>query len=517
MAYKTLRFIFGDQLNASHSWYKEPHQQQYLYVIAELKQETDYVKHHIQKVAAFFSAMENFATALKNANLNVLHLTLDDTQNDRSLNALLMRLSNQYQCQQIQYQYPDEYRLQQQMKQLEINSNINVVGTDTEHFLLPFSEISQHFKKDKHVKMEFFYRMMRKRFAILMEGDSPLGKQWNFDQDNRNKLKKTDLAKIPKAKTFNNSLDEVVKRIKQHKVTTFGHCPEQLLWPTNRNQAKQLFAYFCKHLLPLFGQFQDAMTCQSSEQWSLYHSRISFALNTKMLHPMNIINLVIAEFKARPDEISLAQVEGYIRQILGWREYVRGVYWQNMPDYASKNELDASRSLPDYFWQGKTKMNCMKHAIEQSLETAYTHHIQRLMITGNFCLLTAMQPSEVDNWYLGIYIDAIEWVEMPNTRGMSQFADGGLIATKPYAASGNYINKMSDYCKDCHYNVKEKSEDTACPFNSLYWHFMDKHEQRLSRNPRIGMVYKNWHKQEPAQRQATLKRAKWCLDNVEKL
>lgn len=517
MKYKTLRFIFGDQLNPNHSWYKEQQQDDILYVIAELKQETGYVKHHIQKVVAFFSAMENFANALKSAKLNVLHLTLDDTQNDKTLYDLLERLAQRYHCNKIEYQYPDEYRLQKQMDNLKQNSTIKVKGTDTEHFLLPFKDIPKHFKKDKHIKMEFFYRMMRKRFDILMEGDSPKGGQWNYDQANRNKLKKADLEKIPQAKVFQNSIQNIVTRIESHDVKTFGHCSDTLLWPTSRNQAKQLLDYFCAYLLPLFGQFQDSMTCNSSEQWSLYHSRISFALNTKMIHPMQVINQVLKEFESRPNDINLAQVEGFIRQILGWREYVRGVYWQNMPDYAVKNELNASRSLPDYFWHGKTNMNCMKHAISQSLDTAYAHHIQRLMITGNFCLLTEMDPAQVDSWYLGIYIDAIEWVEMPNTRGMSQFADGGLIATKPYAASGNYINKMSDYCKDCHYNVKEKTEDSACPFNSLYWHFMDKHEERLSRNPRIGMVYKNWQKQAPEQRQATLDRAKWCIDNIESL
>lgn len=229
---------------------------------------------------------------------------------------------------------------------------------------------------------------------------------------------------------------------------------------------------------------------------------------------MQVVNQVLEEFKSRPNDIDIAQVEGFIRQIIGWREFVRGIYWQNMPDYADKNHFSANNTLPDYFWHAKTKMNCMHHAIKQSLETAYAHHIQRLMITGNFCLLTAIDPKQVDEWYLGIYIDAIEWVEMPNTRGMSQFADGGIIATKPYAASGNYINKMSDYCKSCHYNVKQKSEDSACPFNSLYWQFMLRHEQQLANNPRIGMIYKNWHKQDKHQQQAILKRAKWCLDNL---
>ncbi len=515
--YKTLRFIFGDQLNASHSWFKEKNQTQYLYVIAELKQETDYVKHHIQKVVAFFAAMENFAVALKQAHLNVLHLTLDDTQNDACITSLLTRLAKQYQCQQIQYQYPDEYRLQQQMRQFKSSSSLKISGCDSEHFLLPYADISNHFTKDKHVKMEFFYRMMRKRFNILMQDNAPQGGQWNFDQDNRNKLKKTDLAAIPEPKIFTNNIEAILQRIKKHHVITFGDCSATLLWPTSRAQAKQLLAYFCTYLLPCFGQFQDAMTCQSPHQWSLYHSRLAFALNTKMLHPMQVIKQVLAEFAARPEQINLAQVEGFIRQILGWREYVRGIYWQNMPDYATKNELGASRSLPDYFWHGKTKMNCMQQAITQSLETAYAHHIQRLMITGNFCLLTGIAPDHVDNWYLGIYIDAIEWVEMPNTRGMSQFADGGLIATKPYAASGNYINKMSDYCKSCHYKVQQKTQVTACPFNSLYWQFMHSHQARLTHNPRIGMVYKNWQKQDPAQQQAILNRAQWCLDNIETL
>lgn len=514
--YSTLRFIFGDQLNASHSWFKEKSQSDTLYVIAELKQETDYVKHHMQKVVAFFAAMENFAKALTKANLNCLHLTLDDTQNDASLTELLTRLAKHYQCHNIEYQYPDEYRLKQQLADFAKQSEFNVNAVDSEHFLLPFNDIDQHFKPNKPVKMEFFYRAMRKRFTILMDDDNqPRGGKWNFDQQNRNKLKPSDLKEIPAPLCFAHNVSHILKRIEKHQVNTFGECSETLIWPTTRAEAKQLLDFFCDHLLVHFGQFQDAMTCQSAHQWSLYHSRLSFALNTKMLHPMQVIKRVLTSFEKQ--QIDIAQVEGFIRQILGWREYVRGIYWQNMPDYASKNALNAKRALPDYFWHGKTNMNCMHHAITQSLQTAYAHHIQRLMITGNFCLLTAIEPSEVDAWYLGIYIDAIEWVEMPNTRGMSQFADGGLIATKPYAASGNYINKMSDYCKHCSYNIKEKATDDACPFNSLYWHFMLEHEQQLSQNPRIGMIYNNWYKQDESVQQATLKRASWCLDNLEKL
>jgi len=275
--------------------------------------------------------------------------------------------------------------------------------------------------------------------------------------------------------------------------------------------------YFCEHCLINFGRFQDAMTDQSDHRWSLYHSRLSFALNSKILHPYQVIQKAIDAYQDSQGRISLAQIEGFVRQILGWREYVRGVYWANMPAYSRKNTLAAQGALPDYFWTGDTKMNCMQQAIGQSLDYAYAHHIQRLMIIGNFCLLTGINPDEVDAWYLGVYIDAIEWVEMPNTRGMSQFADDGIVATKPYTAGGNYINKMSDYCKNCHYKIKEKTGEQACPFNSLYWRFMTTHRKRLEKNPRIGMVYRNWDKQNTSVQQATLEQAEYFIDNIEQL
>ena len=259
------------------------------------------------------------------------------------------------------------------------------------------------------------------------------------------------------------------------------------------------------------------MTANSEHAWSLYHSRLSFAMNAKILSPMQVINRAIIEFESRPEDISLAQIEGFIRQIIGWREYVRGMYWANMPEYSRLNSLEAKRDLPAYFWSGDTKMNCMKQSIRQSLDTAYAHHIQRLMVIGNFCLLTGINPDQVDEWYLGVYIDAIEWVEMPNTRGMSQFADGGLIASKPYTASGAYINRMSDYCSSCQYSVKEKIGESACPFNSLYWHFMNRHHDRFSKNPRIGMVYRNFEKMDNELREETIRRGEWVLNNLNSL
>ena len=514
--FNTLRLILGDQLNPAHSWYKDK-KTNTLYVIAELKQETSYVKHHIQKICAFFCAMENFATALNQAGFNVLHLTLNETCNDEDLPALLTRIAAQHQCNTIEYQYPDEYRLKNQLAHFANTSPLTVSSVDSEHFLLPFEEIKHRFIKDKHITMEHFYRAMRKQFNILMDSNKPHGGKWNFDSNNRNKFSAADLAQIPPPKLFNNDVSAIIARLNKHNVSYFGKAAEQLPWPTTRKQAISCLDYFCLYLLPHFGQFQDAMTEQSKHNSSLYHSRLSFALNAKLIHPLYVIKRVIAQYEQRPNDISIAQVEGFVRQILGWREYVRAIYWINMPDYATKNQLKAKNTLPPYFWHAKTKMNCMHHALCESLTTAYAHHIQRLMVIGNFCLLTAINPDDVDAWYLGVYIDAIEWVEMPNTRGMSQFADDGIIATKPYAASGNYINKMSDYCKNCHYKVKQKVGDDACPFNSLYWHFMHTHRAKLEKNPRIGMVYKNWDKQENTLQQSTLQQATYYLNNLESL
>ena len=512
--YHSLRLILGDQLNASHSWYRAQ-DDGVLYLIAELHQEASYVRHHVQKVCAFFAAIESFANALKAAGHQVKHLTLDDTASFTDLNALITALCAEHSIEQFEYQQPDEYRLAEQLKTLELG--IPLSCWDSEHFLLQQEELTSYIKVGKHNRMESFYRKLRKRFDILMDGPEPLGERWNFDGENRNKLKAADLEKIPQPLLFSNPVSSYLERIQRHNIDTLGSATEELLWPVNRQQSLQLLDFFCEHCLPNFGRFQDAMTKHGESRWSLYHSRISFALNSKILHPMQVIDAAIKRFEEPGSGVDLAQVEGFVRQILGWREYVRAVYWVNMPDYGERNTFEANRDLPEYFWNGETKMACMKQAIDQSLEYAYAHHIQRLMVTGNFAMLAGIDPDQVDNWYLGIYIDAIEWVEMPNTRGMSQFADGGLIATKPYAASGSYINKMSDYCKDCHYSVKERFTEDACPFNSLYWHFMQRHSERFSRNPRTAMAYRTWDKMDIEVKQALLERADYCLSNLDQL
>jgi deoxyribodipyrimidine photolyase-related protein len=512
--YHRLRLILGDQLNASHSWYKEQ-DDGVLYVIAELHQEASYVRHHIQKLCAFFAAMEGFAQALTAAGHQVLHLTLDDTADCADLNALIAALCAEHHIEYFDYQQPDEYRLAEQLKKLALGIPVHCYSS--EHFLLTQAELASYIKAGQHNRMESFYRKLRKRFDILMDGDQPLGERWNFDGENRNKLKAADLAQIPQPLRFANPVGSYLERIQRHQIDTLGSPTETLLWPVNRQQSLQLLDFFCQHCLPNFGRFQDAMTQHGESRWSLYHARISFALNSKMLHPMQVIHAALKRFNTADGAVDLAQVEGFIRQILGWREYVRAVYWVNMPDYGQRNSLEAKRDLPDYFWHGDTKMACMKQTIDQSLEYAYAHHIQRLMVTGNFAMLAGVDPDQVDQWYLGIYIDAIEWVELPNTRGMSQFADGGLIATKPYAASGSYINKMSDYCTGCHYRVKERFTEDACPFNSLYWHFLQRHSARFANNPRTALAYRSWAKMDPEVQQALLVRADYYLSHLNQL
>ncbi|MDH3222031.1 MAG: cryptochrome/photolyase family protein [Gammaproteobacteria bacterium] len=512
---KTLRLVLGDQLNLGHSWF-ETRDHDVLYLIAELPQEAVYVRHHVQKLCAFFAAMAEFARTLEKRGHHVLYLTLD-TNKYNDLGELIKAVCVDCAAQYFEYQHPDEHRLQQQLGALGLPQSITVKACDSEHFLLGRDELGDHVKASRHNRMETFYRRMRQRCDLLMDGDEPAGGQWNYDSENRNKLKQQDLEQIPEPLLFDNDVGDILQRLDRNGVETFGKRVESLPWPVSRAQGLELLGYFCEHGLPRFGRFQDAMTCRHPHRWSLYHSRLSFALNSKMLSPLEVMQAAIEKYETSSDAVSLAQIEGFVRQILGWREYVRAVYWVNMPAYAELNALQAGRNLPGFFWDGRTGMNCMRHAIGQSLEHAYAHHIQRLMITGNFCLLAGIDPDQVDAWYLGVYVDAIEWVEMPNTRGMSQFADGGLVATKPYSAGANYINRMSDYCRHCAYDYRDKTSQKGCPFNSLYWDFMVRHRDRFGANPRIGMIYRNWDRQSAAQRDATLQRAEWCLQHLPEL
>lgn len=508
---KTLRLLLGDQLNASHSWYKEK-SSDVTYLLMEMRQETDYVQHHIQKVLGFFAAMRAFAEALRAAGHQVIYIKLDDKKNKQGLEENIQAVFEEGDFTHFEYQLPDEYRLDQQLKSIgEILPNVSAI--DTEHFLTHRSFLADFFNGKKTYLMESFYRAMRKEYDILMNDKEPEGGKWNYDKENRNSIPKEDL--LQEQPLFVNDLTELAKMLEEQGIQTIGSVEaKHYIWPINRKQARQVLQHFVKVLLPKFGLYQDAM---HTDDPFLYHARLSFALNTKMLHPLEVLQAVEKAYYENPELNTLPQVEGFIRQILGWREYMRGVYWAKMPDYATLNFFGHERKLPAYFWTGDTKMNCIKHAVDQSLQHAYAHHIQRLMVTGNFLLLAGIDPAEVDAWYLGIYIDAIEWVEITNTRGMSQFADGGIVGTKPYVSSANYIDKMSNYCSGCKYDKKKKYGKDACPFNSLYWHFYDRNEDKLAKNPRIGMMYRTWEKMQPEEKQKILRQAEEYLSNIETL
>jgi deoxyribodipyrimidine photolyase-related protein len=509
---KTLRLILGDQLNSNHSWFqKVDHSVDYVFM--EIRSETDYVMHHIQKVIGFFAAMREFSKELKVNGHRVIYFQLNDTNNKQSFESNLNALLTEGNYTKFEYQEPDEYRVDEHLKNFCASLSIPFECVSSEHFLSERHFLSQFFEGKKTYLMESFYRQMRKNHSILMEGANPVGGKWNFDADNRKKIPANHVVSLPLL--LSNDTSEIEIELQKANVKTIGNVnSKQFLWPINRSQSLELLDFFVEHCLPFFGTFQDAM---QQNQWSIYHSRLSFSMNTKMISPREVIDAAIKSWEKNPSEISLNQLEGFVRQILGWREYMRGIYWAKMPEYSTLNFFENTASLPEWFWTGKTKMNCLSQAINQSLNFAYAHHIQRLMITGNFALLAGVNPDEVDAWYLGIYIDALEWVEITNTRGMSQFADGGIVGTKPYVSSATYIDKMSNYCGNCHYKKEIKTGEKACPFNSLYWNFYDRNEDKLAKNPRIGMMYNVWRKMEQSQKTALLNQAEIYLSKINEL
>jgi len=509
---KTLRLILGDQLNSNHSWF-ETIDESVTYVLMEIRTETDYATHHIQKIVGFFSAMQEFVNGLKSKNHNAIYIHLNDESNLQSLDINLEYLISEHHFTNFEYQFPDEYRVDETLKNFCKNLAIANSVVDSEHFFTTRTELGEFFEGKKSFLLESFYRAMRKKHNVLMDGDKPITGQWNYDGENRKKLPKNHKPTLPLV--FNNDVSLIYAEIQKANIKTIGNIdPKNFVWPINRLQSLKLLDFFVAECLPLFGSYQDAMT---PNEWSLYHSRISFSMNIKMISPQEVIHKCIEEWQKRPAEIEYNQLEGFVRQIIGWREYMRGIYWLKMPEYASMNYFNNQEKLPDWFWTGNTKMNCLKDAINQSLDYGYAHHIQRLMITGNFALLAGIHPDEVDAWYLGIYIDAIEWVEITNTRGMSQFADGGIVGTKPYVSSASYIDKMSHYCGSCFYKKAIKTGDKACPFNSLYWNFYDKNEGKLGKNPRIGMMYNVWRKMQAEAKVALLEQADYYLKNINEL
>ena len=488
----TLRLILADQLNPLHSWFKDT-RADVVYVLMEVRSETDYVLHHAQKVLGLFAAMRAFAVQLKAAGHRVRYVAIDHPSNQQSITGNLEALLAHYGASAIQYQAPDEWRLDQQLRDWAAACPLPVHMVDSEHFYTARDEAKRLFAGKKQWLMERFYRHQRQQHQVLMTKDGkPEGQQWNFDADNRRPWRGTPAAPADTRPSHDHR--ELWQVIQSAGIQTMGNPQAAAFrWPLDRGEALQQLEHFITEGLPHFGDYQDAISQHSGH---LFHSLLSFALNTKMLHPREVIQR--AEQAWQAGLAPLHAVEGFIRQILGWREYVRGMYWAHMPGYTDSNHLNHNHPLPDWFWNGETRMACVASAIRQSLDHAYAHHIQRLMVIGNYALLAGLDPQALHRWYLGIYIDAFEWVEAPNTLGMSQWADGGRLATKPYVSSAAYLHRMGDHCQTCSYNPKSKTGDDACPFNALYWNFFERHRSHFEGNPRLGMVYHQLHRMSAA-------------------
>ena len=503
---RRLCLVLGDQLSWDLASLQGLDPQRDAVLLVEVMEEASHVPHHPQKIALIFSAMRHFAEALKQRGIRVHYVSLDDPHNSGSVPGELRRWHSRLQPQQLHLTECGDWRLEQSLK----DCRLTIQWHSDSRFLCTRGEFSSWAEGKKQLRMEFFYREMRRKSGLLLNGDrSPVGGAWNFDAENRKALPKGVRAPSPMRFSADAITQEVLALVAKNFSGHYGAL-DTFDYPVTHADAQALWDYFLDWGLAAFGDYQDAM---ASDEPFLFHARISAALNIGLLGLRQLCSDVEAAYWAQ--RIPLNAAEGFIRQLIGWREYVRGIYWLKMPEYADGNEFSNTRLLPEFYWTGETKMNCMRQAINQSLKHAYAHHIQRLMVTGNFALLAGIAPSQICEWYLAIYMDAFDWVELPNTLGMVMHADGGYMGSKPYCASGQYIKRMSDYCRGCAYKVSESTTDDACPFNALYWHFLIRHSDRLRSNHRMGMQYKNLDRMPESKQQALWRRGQLLLANLD--
>ncbi|QDL56613.1 cryptochrome/photolyase family protein [Rhodoferax aquaticus] len=484
---RKLVIVLGDQLDLQSTALQGFDAAQDLVWMAEVREESTHVWSAKQRVAVFLSAMRHFADALLRQGLPVAYTRLDDPDNQGTLALQLAHAIARYQPVGLVLTAPGDWRVLQDLRAVAARHQLPLDLRDDTHFFSTVREFAAHAKGRKQLRLEYWYRELRHKHRILMDGDAPIGGQWNFDADNRESFGKQGPQNVPAPTRF--APDATTQAVIALVNTQFASHPGLLNsfgWPVTREQALVALQAFIAERLPLFGKYEDAMW--AGEAW-LYHSHLSCALNLKLLNPREVVQA--AEDAYRSGHAPLAAVEGFIRQILGWREYVRGIYWTQMPSYLERNALDAQADLPAWYWTGDTDMACLQDAITQTLEHGYAHHIQRLMVTGLYALLRGVRPQAVHAWYLSVYVDAVEWVELPNTLGMGQFSDGGLMASKPYVASGKYIQRMSNHCAGCKYDPAQSTGPQACPFTTLYWDFLARHEYLLKKNPRMAMQLKN--------------------------
>jgi deoxyribodipyrimidine photolyase-related protein len=491
-----LRAILGDQLSPTISSLRGADKTKDTILICEVQQEATYVKHHKKKLVFIFSAMRHFAQELQDAKYRVIYHKLDDATPVSRFSDAVTRAAQMGDFDEIVVTEPSEYRVLEEIKLLPDLLNLPVDMRPDTRFLTSHSDFQNWSAGRKSLRMEYFYREMRKRYTILMEGDQPIGDQWNFDSDNR----KAPNATLTIPDTFRLAPDDVTQEVCAMVEQLFPDhmgAATPFHFAVTAEGARAALQQFVEERLAFFGDYQDAML--QDEAW-MFHAHIGLYLNTGLLLPLECI--AAAEQAYHRGQAPLNAVEGFIRQILGWREFVRGLYWQNMPGYETLNFFDAQRDLPDFYWTADTRMNCLRQSVQETIDHAYAHHIQRLMVLGNFALLAGILPAQVNDWFLSVYADAFEWVELPNVSGMALFADGGKLASKPYASGGGYINKMSNYCKGCSYSVTAKNGPKACPFNYLYWDFLDRNRAKLRANPRVGMMYRVYDRMDADKQQA---------------
>ena len=484
----TLVPVLGDQLSLDLASLREADPATTIVLLMEVADETTYVRHHKRKIAYILSAMRHHAAALRAAGWRVDHVALDDPDNVGDFTGEVLRAVARHGIERIVVTEAGEHRVQAMLESWETLAGVPVTIRRDTRFLASKAAFGKWMEGRKAPRMEYFYREMRRHTGLLMDGDQPEGGRWNFDAENRKPASKgTAIPRPPHV-----APDAITRDVLALVAARFADHPgrlDEFGFAVTRAQAAAAQAWFLDHALPRFGDNQDAMLTGEPILW---HAHLSPYLNSGLLDPLALCRAV--EERYRAGHVPLNAAEGFIRQIIGWREYVRGIYWWAGPDYMARNALEATRPLPGWYWTGETDMHCLAQAIGQTLDLAYAHHIQRLMVTGNFAMLIGADPHAVHLWYLEVYADAYEWVEAPNTIGMSQFADGGLMGSKPYAASGAYINRMSDYCGQCRYDVKQRVGDDACPFNALYWDFLARNAKRLRHNVRLAMPYRNWER-----------------------
>ena len=502
-----LILVLGDQLSPDLSALRGADPARDRVVMAEVAAETGYVPHHPKKIALVLAAMRHFAEELRGQGWQVAYTRLDEPENAGSIGGELLRRAEETGISRVIATEPGEWRLIQALRDLPLDLELR----EDDRFLASHARFDAWAEGRKALRMEYFYREMRRETGYLMEGEKPAGGQWNFDAQNRQPPPRggADLFRAgPMSFTPDAVTEEVLALVEERFSANFGDLhPFDL--PVTRAQARRALSHFVRTRLAEFGPYQDAML---RDDPYLNHALISPALNIGLLNPREVCDAVQAAFEA--GEVPLASAEGFIRQVIGWREYVRGIYFREGPDYPRRNALNHQRGLSPLYWGAKTRMACLAAAVDQTKRLGYAHHIQRLMVTGNFALLAGVNPAEVHEWYLSVYVDAFEWVEAPNTVGMSQFADGGVIASKPYVASANYIAKMSDYCTGCAYSATVKQGEGACPFNLLYWHFLTRHRARFEGNPRMGRIYSTWDRMDGEKREAILREAEDFLSRL---